>query len=108
MKDKSYEESVEAAKPVGEIMRAAERLDVEYLTEALKDMRESHEMRDSMAVLNPNPHTHHEIQELNNAKLEQLELMIKLAKNVQNIKTKTIELQKAKSSENELRNLFGH
>jgi hypothetical protein len=103
----TYEQSVEAAKPIKKMNDAAMELDVEYLTEALKEMRENHSMRDSMAVLNPSPFTHNEQQDLNEAKLEQLELMLKLAKNVNQIKELTIKLHQAKGNANQLSRMFG-
>lgn len=101
------QKSVEAARPIKIMNDAAMELDVEYLTEALKEMRENHSMRDSMAVLNPSPFTHNEQQDLNEAKLEQLELMLKLAKNVSLIKELTIKLHKAKTNANDLNKMFG-
>lgn len=105
--EKTYENSVKAAEPIKKIMEAAQELDIEYLEMALKEMKESHDTRDAMMILNPNPMVHMESQELNAAKLEQLELMIKLGKNVQVIKEKTIGLEIAKNRSNEMSKLFG-
>ena len=107
MKEKNYENSVEASIPIKKIMDAAQELDIEYLESALKDMWDNHHRRDSMAVLNPNPFTHNEKQELNAAKLRQLELMIELGKNVQSIKEKTLNLYQAEQNSSDLGKLFG-
>ncbi len=106
MKSKSYENTVEAAIPVKIIMDAVQRLDVEYLQAALKDMRANHSMRESAAVLNPNPFTHNEQQDLNEAKLTQLDLMLQLAENTQRIKEATLKLNGAKQSVNQMNQLF--
>ena len=60
-----------------------------------------------MAVMNPSPFTHNEQQDLNEAKLEQIELMIKLAKNVTKIKELTIKLHEAKANSSEMGKMFG-
>lgn len=81
-------------------------VDVDYLEQCLEEMKENHSTRDAMAIMNPSPFTHHEQQELNQAKLEQLELMIKLSKNCRNIMELQIKLQQAKKSVNELSQFF--
>ena len=106
MKSKSYENTVEAAIPVKIIMDAAQQLDVEYLRSALNDMRANHSMRESAAVLNPNPFINKEQQDLNEAKLTQLDLMLQLAENTQRIKEATLKLNGAKQSVNQMNKLF--
>jgi len=103
----SHQESVDAAKPVGAINKLAFTLNVEYLTEALKQMKAQHSFRESAAVLNPNPFTLHEKHDLEAAKLEQLELMLKLANNAKNIAILTGKLNIATMREAELKEVFG-
>lgn len=103
----THKQSVEAAQPVKKINDAVAELNIEYLSDALKDMKENHSMRDSAAILNPSPFTHNEQQDLNAAKLEQLELMIKLAKNSNKIKELTVKLNMAKQSASDLSRIFG-
>lgn len=107
MKDLTYEKSLEAAKPVKEMAELARTLDVEYLTDALNAMKENHSFRDSAMILNPNPHTAIEQQELNAAKIEGLELMLKLAKNQEKILSLTVKLEGAKRNSQELAKMFG-
>lgn len=103
----SLEKSIEAAKPVGQINKLAFTLDVGYLTKALREMKKNHEWRESAAILNPNPFTHNEKQDLEAAKLKQLELMLELAKNAKNIATLTGKLNLAILKEEELKEVFG-
>ena len=103
----TYEQSVEAAKPVKEINDLAFTLNVDYLTQALEGMRENHSLRDSMMILNPSPFTHSAQQDLNEAKLDQLELMLKLAINAQKIKELTFDLSDAQLNSRKLGAMFG-
>ncbi len=107
MKEFTLEQSEKAAIPIKKMNDLAQELDIEYLSSALKSMRENHLLRDSAAVLNPDPFTHNEKQDLNAAKLDQLELMLKLANNVALIKELSIKLHKAKGNVNDLNWLFG-
>jgi hypothetical protein len=107
MENFTYERSVEAARPVKAMNDLAEQLDVEYLTGALEEMKKNHSMRDSIMILNPSPFTHTEQQELDAAKLEQLDLMLKLSKNVNRIKELTLKLYTAKGRVNDLSKMFG-
>ncbi len=107
MKNFSHEQSVKAAIPIKKMMDAAMELDSDYLTAALKEMRERHNFRESAAVLNPNPFLHNEQQDLNEAKLEQLELMLKLAENIDVIRNLSIKLEGAKGHANEMQKMFG-
>lgn len=105
--EKSVVNSEKAAEPIRIIMGAIIRVDIEYLSEALKDMEDNHSMRDSMAVLNPNPFTHSEKQELNSAKLNQLRLIIELAKNVEIIRKCESNLIAANGHQNDMKKIFG-
>lgn len=102
----SNEKSVQAAIPIKKMQETAIELDIEYLTGALEEMRKNHSFRESAAILNPNPQIHHEQQELNAAKLEQLDLMLRLAKNVNVIKELSLNLIIAKGQSNELKKMF--
>lgn len=107
MKKQTLKNSEEAAKPIIEIMKHVLELDIEYLSQALKDMKKHTSMRESMAVMNPNPMTHNENQSVDRAKQRQLELMLELAKNAQNIMDSERKLIKARTQSNELGQLFG-
>lgn len=102
----------EKSKQEAEILRKVQdevlKLDSEYLESALKEMRNAHEMRDSMAVMNPNPTTHFEQQDLNAAKLEVLETILKLKKGMLNVASCQGKLMKAKGHEAEMQKLFGN
>jgi hypothetical protein len=106
MNNLTYEKSLEAAKVIKEMNLLALQLDIDYLTKALEEMQENHSRRDSMAVLNPNPFSHFEKQDLYAAKLKQLELMIELSKNTQVIIECEKKLVAAKSNESNLNQLF--
>lgn len=101
-KDKSQEQAL----IIMQINPLIMSLDVDYLTETLKQMEENHSMRESASILDPDPFTHNEKQDLNKAKLEQLNLMLKLAKNVINIKELTIKLANANNSVSKLKDMF--
>ncbi len=102
----TIKDSADKSAPLQAMNQLAKQLDVEYLSEALKQMREVHSWRDSAAVLNPSPFTHNEQQDLNAAKQEQLSLFIQLAKNLQLIKELTNKLDAAKENVNGLKQLF--
>jgi hypothetical protein len=104
----TVEKSQEEADKIKHIQMILMTLDAEYLESALKDMRENHSMRESMAVMNPNPFTHNEQQDLNAAKQDQIELILKLKKNILNIAKCQGELKKAKGSANEMNKFFGN
>jgi len=103
----TVEKSKEEAAKLKLIQETIMSLDEEYLSSALKDMRDNHSMRDDIAVLNPNPTTHFEQQELDESKLKQIELILKLRENVSNIINCKRKLITAKQHENEMRNIFG-
>ena len=103
----TIEKSKEEAEKLKMLQFHALMIDDEYLKAALKDMRKNHSMRDSMAILNPNPFSHHDQQELNEAKLNQLELIIKLKENITTINKLSDNLNRAKKHENEMKNFFG-
>lgn len=88
----SYEQSVVEAKKIKKLQEIAIQLDVEFLKTALVDMRSQHSHRDAMAILNPNPFTHNAKQDLDAAKIKQLELYIELAENTKEIIDKEIEV----------------
>lgn len=106
--DYTIEKSQEEAKKLQNVQREVLSIDSEYLESALKDMRANHEMRESMAVLNPNPLTHNEQQDLNNAKLELLEIIIKMKKAMLNVADCHGKLMRAKGHEGEMSKLFGN
>jgi hypothetical protein len=103
----TYEQSVEAAIPVAHINDLAFTLNVDYLEQALKEMRQNHSLRESAAVLNPSPFTHNQQQDLNQAKIDQLSLMLKLAKNAHKIKELTFKLHDASLNSQKLGAMFG-
>lgn len=103
----TLEKSQEEAEKLKQLQFFAFMIDDEYLKSALKEMRKAHSMRDSMAILNPNPFSHNEQQDLNEAKLNQLELIIKLKENIVTIKDLSDKLGVAKKHENEMKNFFG-
>ena len=103
----TIEKSREEAEKLKMLQFQALMIDDEYLKAALKDMRENHSMRDSIAILNPNPLSHNQQQDLNEAKLNQLELIIKLKDNIIQINNLSDKLNRAKKHENEMKNIFG-
>ena len=107
MSELSHEQTVEAAKPIKEIAELARKLDVEYLTKCVEEMKKNHSFRDAAMVLNPNPHIAIESQDLDAAKIKGLELMIGLAKNQKDILDATIKLHMAKENSNQLAKMFG-
>ena len=107
MKELTKEQSIESAKPIKEMAELARKLDVEYLTECVKQMKEQHSFRESAMVLNPNPFTAMEHGDLEAAKIKGLELMIALAENQNIIFEKTVALQRAKMQSNDLSKMFG-
>ncbi len=100
------EQSEHEAVKIKQLMDLITSLDKEYLTEALKQMRDSISFKYSAMVLNPNPVTAQSKLELETARCNQLDLLLNLRDNVDNIKDKTIELMNAKQNENTLSNLF--
>lgn len=108
MAELSYEKSLEAAAPLKQMMDIAATLDVEYLTQALEEMRKRHSFLDSAIVLNPSPMTAIEQQDLSAAKIDQLDLMLKLASNHKRIVDLSIKLGHAKVRSNQLRSMFGY
>lgn len=103
----TLEKSKEEAEKLKMLQFHALMIDEDYLKEALKEMRANHSMRDSMAILNPNPFSHHEQQDLNEAKLNQLELIIKLKQNITEINKLSDKLKGAKKHEDDMKHLFG-
>ena len=102
----SKENSEKAAKPVRKMMEIAWELDITYLSLALEDMRKNHNFKDAAAILNPNIFSHFEMQELEAAKLEQLELMIKLAQNARRILELELKHKQAKDHAKEMGLMF--
>lgn len=102
----SFENSTEQAVYIVEVMQALSKLDLPYLERALAGMKETHSWRDSAAVLNPNPLLHNEQQELNAAKLQQLELLLKMFKTSKIIQEKKEALDKAKRHVSSLEDMF--
>jgi len=107
MAELSFEKSLEEAKTIRQISFLSLQLDIEYLTEALKQMKEQHSFRDSAMILNPHPHVHNEMQDLTAAKIRQLELFIEIAKYSHTIQECETKLIKAKESDSELSKIFG-
>jgi len=103
----TVEKSKEEAAKLKSIQEILMTVDEEYLSSALKDMREHSDMLDNIAIMNPNPTTHFEKQELNEAKYEQIGLILKLKKNMLTIARCQGKLMRAKEHENEMKNLFG-
>lgn len=103
----SHAESVVAAEPIKQIAELARTLDIEYLTAALKEMKDNHALRDSAMILNPSPHTALQQQYLNSAKIKGLELMLELAKNQNDIFNCTLQLESAKRQSSYLSSIFG-
>ena len=103
----SYEETVEAAKPIKEMAELARTLNVDYLTECLEQMKSQHSFRDSAMILSPSPFTVMEQQDLDKAKIKGLDLMLQLAKNQNEIFEATVRLARAKGSADKLAGIFG-
>lgn len=106
MSEINYEKSLIEAEIIKKINSSIVDLDTEYLTEALTRMKDAHSFRESAAILNPSPHTHHENQALNAAKLKQLELLIELALNAKTIIDCEKKLRNAKDNSDKLKKLF--
>src|SRR4051812_48555 len=103
----SRQKAEEQAVPIRFIMEIVEQLDTDYLSDALKRMKSNHSFRDAAAVLSPSPFTHTESQDLDAAKLRQLELMLLLAENANKIKALNLKLQAERSNIDKLNNIFG-
>lgn len=103
----TYEESVEAARPIKAIAELSRTLNVEYLRECVSQMKDGHSFRESAMILNSSPFTAIEQGDLEAAKIKGLELMIELAENQNEILKKTIQLSKAKNNSAELSRMFG-
>lgn len=103
----TYEQSVEAAKPIKQMAELARTLNVEYLERAVLDMKKNHSMREAAMVMNPNPHTAIEVSDLEAEKLKGLELMLELARNQDRIFDLTVKLEKAKMNSRKLSDFFG-
>jgi|ERR1035437_7709929 hypothetical protein len=108
METPSEEKSKREAAILKSIQEKVVMLDSEYLEFALKEMREAHSDRESMAVLNPNPFTHNEQQDLNEAKLELFALILKMKGAIQNVEDCHVKLMKAKGHEKEMGSIFGN
>lgn len=104
----SKEKSEHEAEILKSIQEKVAMLDSEYLESALKEMRETHSMRDAMAVLNPNPFTHNEQQDLNEAKLDLFELILKMKEGMVKVSICHVKLMRAKGQEKEMGNMFGN
>ncbi len=100
------EKSTEAAYPIQMILFFAGALDINYLSECLKQMRNDISRRESIAVLNPNPLTHNASQKLYQAKTEQLATIIKLGENMNKIAELHGKLQAAELTQEELAQMF--
>lgn len=103
----TLDKSVEASIPLREMSLLSLQLDAEYLKEALKQMKEAHSFRDAAAILNPNPFTHNQQQDLNAAKMKQLDLFLQLAENTKNIMKCTQALATANQNSSQLNQFFG-
>ena len=103
----NYETTVEKAKPIKEMAEISRTLDVEYLEECLKQMKDAHSYRESASILDPRPQTVFERQDLERAKIKGLELMIALSKNQTEIFDATIKLGKAEANSHKLERFFG-
>jgi len=101
----SYKNSEKAAKPIQKMMKLALKLDIDYLSLALKKMREDHNMREAALILNPHPF-HNESQNLNSAKLYQLNLLIEIGQNANRILELEASLKGAKINEQDLNEMF--
>ncbi len=102
----TIEKSKEEAEKIKSIQEILMELDGDYLSSALKDMRENHDLREDMVLFNPNPSTHYEQQALNEAKQNQFALILKLKENMLVIARAQGELMRAKGHENEMKNIF--
>lgn len=90
-----------------ELQQLVLQLDEEFLEQALDEMVENHNRRDSMAVLNPRPFMHNATQELDSAKIEQLKLYVRLAKNTKVLMGAELAVATAREYNGQLENLFG-
>lgn len=103
----TLERSVHAAIPLRVMSEQCLLLDVEYLTDALKALKEQHNFRDSAAILSPSPLTHNDRQELDAAKIKQLELFLELAGQLKEIIRLQNNLSKVTENEAMLKSMFG-
>ena len=103
----SYEQSQEQAVHLKTIQAALMKMDVTYLEEAFKQMEEQHSMRASAMILDPNPFTALERNDLEAAKLKQLELYLEAAKNLQEIANAELKVMQAKAHSQDLGKMFG-
>lgn len=81
-------------------------LDLEYLTEAAKQMSDMHSFRESAAILNPNPFSHSEKQDMDSLKIKQLELLLDLRRNHDEIQKAKARYLKAEIGSEELKRMF--
>jgi hypothetical protein len=102
----SLEKSTEEAYRIDLINRLLPGLDLIYLRAAYKTLRESHSRNDSMSILNPRPFLHNPMQELEAAKLKQLDLLIQLAENSQAIMKAESNVKDQTQVESELSKFF--
>jgi hypothetical protein len=107
MEKLSIEKSTEQAKIIRSLSFFALQLDGEYLKAALKEMKDLHSFKHSAMALNPSPFAAKAKNDLEAAKLDQLEMMIDLANNAKTIIDCEAMLIKAKESESELSKIFG-
>lgn len=68
------------------------QLDADFLEQALSDMIKRHKKRQSIAVLNPNPLTFNAKQNLEGAKINLLEALIKSCEAIEIVKLAEINL----------------
>jgi hypothetical protein len=105
--EKTYENSLKASWPIKEIMQASQKLDIEYLKGALKDMEESLSWKISASVMDPDPMTMNQRHDLEACKNEQLRIIISLGENVKKMKQLTIDLHGAEAQKDQFKKLFG-
>lgn len=100
------EESINQGVILKQIQQLLMQLHVEYLEEALIQMQEQTGWQMSAMVLDPNPHTAIERNELNSLKNTQLALYLQAAKNLNKIAEAELKLMQARNNSNRLEDFF--
>lgn len=102
----TLEKSQEQADIITQMQGLALMLDLEYLEQAYKEMKDAHSWRDSAMILSPNPRLTMDKQDLESVKLEQLKCYLELAKNTKALLEAEMDFARKRFNSNKLEDLF--
>lgn len=102
----SVEKSQEESEKIRLVQMAVSGLDSEYLKAALDEMQNHLADKAILAVLNPNPMTHNQKQDLDSCKLKVLELILNLKDAMADVASAQEKLKEAEKNEKFFKDFF--